>query len=85
VVNVHADETPATRTIRAAIRAALHGAADVQANLEGDALRILAQAIRGLEVSGDLSSALRELGRNLNQHFDDLKRVPLTQGVAAQA
>jgi hypothetical protein len=77
VVNVHAEETPATRTIRAAIRAALHGGADVEANLESDALRILVQAIRGLEISRGLSPALRELGGNLNQHFDDLKRLSL--------
>jgi hypothetical protein len=73
---VHADETPATRTIQAALRAALHGSADVEANLEGDALRVLAQAIRGFEISRDLSPALQELGRNLNQHFDDLKQAP---------
>lgn len=73
---VHADETPATRTIQAALRAALHGGDDVEANLEGDALRVLAQAIRGLEISSGLSPALLELGRNLNQHFDDLKQVP---------
>jgi hypothetical protein len=72
---VHADETPATRTIRAAIRAALRGGS-VEANLDGDALRILAQAIRGLEISRDLSPALQELGWKLNQHFDDLKQVP---------
>jgi hypothetical protein len=84
VLGVHADETPATRTIRAAIRAALHGDADVEANLEGDALRILAQAIRGLEISVGLSPALRELGGNLNQHFDDLKPVPLAQVTAAR-
>jgi hypothetical protein len=76
VRRVHADETPATRTIQAAIRAALHGRAEVDANLEGDALRVLAQAIRGLEISQGLSPALQELGRNLNQHFDDLKQVP---------
>jgi hypothetical protein len=73
---LHADETPTTRTIQAAIRAALHGGADVEANLEGDALRILAQAIRGLEISRGLSPALQELGGKLNQHFDDLKEVP---------
>jgi len=84
VVSVHADETPATRTIRAAIRAALHGGADVEANLEGDALRILAQAIRGLEISGGLSPALRDLGAKLNQHFDELKSVSIAQGVAAR-
>ena len=72
---VHADETPATRTIQAALRAALHGSADVEANLEGDALRVLAQAIRGLEISRGLSPALQELGRNLNQHFDDLRQA----------
>ena len=76
---VHADETPATRTIQAAIRVALHGGADVEANLEGDALRVLAQAIRGLEISRGLSPALRELGGNLNQHFDDLKPVSGTR------
>jgi hypothetical protein len=75
VLVVHADETPATRTIQAAIRVALHGGADVEANLEGDALRVLAQAIRGLEISRGVSPALRELGGNLNQHFDDLKPV----------
>jgi hypothetical protein len=84
VVNLHADETPTTRTIRAAIRAALHGGADVGANLEGNALRILAQAIRGLELTGGLSPALAELAANLNQHFDELKSVFLAQGVAAQ-
>ena len=73
---VHADETPTTRTIQAAIRAALDGDTEVEANLEGDALRVLAQAIRGLEISHGLSPALRELGRKLNQHFDDLKQVP---------
>ena len=62
-----------TRTIRAAIRAALDGGSGVQANLEGDALRILAQAIRGLEISSGLSPALRQLGGNLNHHFDDLR------------
>lgn len=76
VRHVHADETPATRTIQAAIRAALHGGAAVEANLEGDALRVLAQAIRGIEISQGLSPALAELGRNLNQHFDDLKEAP---------
>jgi hypothetical protein len=76
VRRVHADETPATRTIQAAIRAALHGGAEVEANLEGDALRVLAQALRGLEIDQGLSPALQELGRNLNQHFDDLKKVP---------
>ena len=76
VRRVHADGTPATRTIQAAIRAALHGGAEVEANLEGDALRVLAQAIRGLEISQGLSPALQELGRNLSQHFDDLKQVP---------
>jgi len=75
VRHVHADETPATRTIQAAIRAALDGAADVEANLAGSALRVLAQAIRGLEISHGLSSALHELARNLNQHFDDLKEL----------
>lgn len=73
---VHADETPTTRTIQAAIRAALYGGDEVEANLEGEALRVLAQAIRGLEISRSLSPALQELGRNLNQHFDDLKQVP---------
>jgi hypothetical protein len=76
VRGVHADDTPATRTIQAAIRVALHGGADVDANLEGDALRVLAQAIRGLEISRDLSPTLRDLARNLTQHFDDLKQVP---------
>jgi hypothetical protein len=76
VRGVHADDTPATRTIQAAIRVALHGGVDVDANLQGDALRVLAQAIRGLEISRDLSPALRELARNLTQHFDDLKQVP---------
>ena len=76
VAAVHADETPATRTIRAAIRAALDGGSGVEANLEGDALRILAQAIRGIEISSGLSPALKQLGGNLNQHFDDLKPVP---------
>jgi len=75
VRHVHADETPATRTIQAAIRAALDGGAQVEANLEGDALPVLAQAIRGLQISHSLSPALQELRRNLNQHFDDLKRV----------
>jgi hypothetical protein len=75
VVVVHADETPSTRTIRAAIRAALYGGSDVEANLEGDALRVLAQAIRGLEISRGLSPALRELSGNLNQHFEDSKPV----------
>jgi hypothetical protein len=79
VVNLHADETPTTRTIRAAIRAALHGGADVGANLEANALRILAQAIRGLELTGGLSPALAELAANLNQHFDELKSVFLAQ------
>jgi hypothetical protein len=37
---------------------------------------VLAQAIRGLEISRDLSPALRELARNLTQHFDDVKQVP---------
>ena len=73
---MHADETPATRTIRAAIRAALYGGTGVEANLEGDALRILAQAIRGLEISNGLSPALQQLGGNLSHHFDDLKPVP---------
>ena len=72
----HADETPATRKIQAAIRGALHGGAAVDADLEGNALRVLAQAIRGLEISRGLSPALQELGWNLNQHFDDLKQVP---------
>jgi hypothetical protein len=76
---VHADETPATRTIQAALRAALHGGADVEANLEGDALRVLAQAIRGFEISRGLSPALQDLGRNLNQHFDDLKQASAPQ------
>ena len=75
VRHVHVDETPAARTIRAAIRSALHGDAAVEANLEGDALRLLAQAIRGLEISRDLSPALQELARKLNLHFDDLKRA----------
>ena len=75
VRGVHADDTPATRTIQAAIRVALHGGADVDASLQGDALRVLAQAIRGLEISRDLSPALRELAGNLTQHFDDLKQV----------
>jgi hypothetical protein len=75
VRGVHADDTPATRTIQAAIRVALHGGADVDASLQGDALRVLAQAIRGLEISRDLSPALRELAGNLNQHFDELKQV----------
>ena len=73
VVIVHVDETPSTRTLRAAIRVALHGGSDVEANLEGDALRVLAQAIRGLEISNGLSPALMELSGNLNQHFEDLK------------
>lgn len=73
VVVVHADETPSTRTIRAAIRAALYGGSAVEANLEGDALRVLAQAIRGLELTSGLSPALVELAGNLNQHFEDLK------------
>ena len=72
---LHVDETPSVRTIRAAIRSALHGDTAVEANLEGDALRLLAQAIRGLEISRDLSPALQELGRKLNLHFDDLKRT----------
>ena len=76
VVVVHADETPATRTIRAAIRAALYGGTGVEANLEGDALRIVAQALRGLEISRGLSPALQKLGGNLSHHFDDLKPVP---------
>jgi hypothetical protein len=75
VRHVHADETPATRTIQAAIRAALHGGADVDADLHGDALHVLAQAIRRLEISQGLSPALQELGWNLNQHFDDLRQV----------
>ena len=75
VAVVHADETPSTRTIRAAIRAALYGGSEVEANLEGDALRVLAQAIRGLEISRGLSPALRELSGNLNNHFEDLKSV----------
>jgi hypothetical protein len=75
VRQVHIDETRAARTIRAAIRSALHGDTAVEANLEDDALRLLAQAIRGLEISRDLSPALQELGRNLNLHFDDLKRT----------
>jgi hypothetical protein len=73
VVVVHADETPSTRTIRAAIRVALHGGSAVEANLEGDALRVLAQAIRGLEISSGLSPALMELSGNLSKHFEDLK------------
>jgi hypothetical protein len=79
VRQVHTDETRATRTVRAAIRGALRGDTAVEANLEGDALRLLAQAIRGLELSRDLSPALRELGRKLNLHFDALKR-PLAEG-----
>ena len=75
VRSVHADDTSATRTIQAAIRVALHGGADVDANFQGDALLVLAQAIRGLEISRDLSPALHELARNLTQHFDDLRRV----------
>ena len=73
VRHVHADETPATRTIQAAIRAALDGRADVHAELRGDTLRVLAQAIRGLALSRGLSPALQELGWNLSQHFDELK------------
>lgn len=73
VRGVHADVTPATRTIQAAIRVALHGGTDVDANFQGDALRVLAQAIRGLEISRDLSPTLHELARNLSQHFDDLR------------
>jgi hypothetical protein len=76
VSDVHADETPATRTIQAAIRAALHGGAEVEANLEGDALRVLAQAIRGLEISRGISPALMDLSGKLSHHFDDLKPVP---------
>jgi len=76
VSDVHADETPATRTIQAAIRAALYGGAEVEANLEGDALRVLAQAIRGLEISRGISPALMDLSGKLNLHFDDLKPVP---------
>jgi hypothetical protein len=76
VSDVHADETPATRTIQAAIRAALHGGAEVEANLEGDALRVLALAIRGLEISRGISPALMDLSGKLNLHFDDLKPVP---------
>ena len=75
VVIVHVDETLSTRTIRAAIRAALDGGSDVEANLERDALRVLAQAIRGLEIRSGLSPALVELSGNLNQHFEDLKPV----------
>jgi len=82
VVDVHTDETPTTRTIRAAIRAALYGGAEVEANLEGDALRIIAQAIRGLELGPGLSPALRQLGSNLSHHFDDLKPVPEGPGEA---
>jgi hypothetical protein len=37
---------------------------------------VLAQAIRGLEISRDLSPTLRDLARNLTQHFDDLKQSP---------
>ena len=74
VRHVHAEQTPATRTIQAAIRAALDGGADVEAKLEGDALRVLAQAIRGLEITQGLSPALQELAWTLNQHFDDLKK-----------
>jgi hypothetical protein len=84
VVVVHADETPSTRTIRAAIRVALHGDSDVEANLEGDALRVLAQAIRGLEISSGLSPALMELSGNLSQHFEDLKPVPKLERVDAR-
>jgi hypothetical protein len=84
VVSVHADETPTTRTIRAAIRAALHGGTAVEANLEGEALRVLAAALRGLEISSGLSPALRDLGAKLNQHFDELKSVSMAQGVAAR-
>jgi hypothetical protein len=76
VRRVHADGTPATRTIQGAIRAALHGGAEVEANLGGEALRVLAHAIRGLQISHSLSPALQELRQNLNQHFDDLKQVP---------
>jgi hypothetical protein len=75
VMMVHADETPSTRMLRAAIRVALHGGTGVEANLEGDALRVLAQAIRGIEISNGLSPALMELSGNLNQHFEDLKPV----------
>ena len=76
VSDVHADETPATRTIQAAIRAALYGGAEVEANLEGDALRVLAQAIRGLEISRGISPALMDLSGKLSHHFDDLKPAP---------
>jgi hypothetical protein len=79
VVVVHADETPTTRTIRAAIRAALYGSTGVEANLEGDALRILAQAIRGHEISSGLSPALQQLGGNLSHHFYDLKAGSLAR------
>ena len=72
VRHVHGDETPTTRTIQAAIRAALDGGAELEAKLQGDALRVLAQAIRGLEISQGLSPALRELAWDLNKHFDDL-------------
>ena len=48
----------------------------MEANLEGNALRILAQAIRGLEISSGLSPALQQLAGNLNHHFDELKPVP---------
>jgi hypothetical protein len=75
VRGLHADQTPATRTIQAAVRAALDGDDAVEANLEGDALRVIAKAIRGLEISGSLSPALKDLCRKLNQHFDDLKRA----------
>jgi hypothetical protein len=77
---VHADASVATRTIQGAIRTALYGGAAVEANLEGDALRVLAQAVRGLEISRGLSPALHELGRNLNQHFDDLKEARSAPG-----
>jgi hypothetical protein len=75
VRHVHADETPAARTIRAAIRSALDGDTAVEANLEGDSLRLLAAAIRGLEISRDVSPALQQLSRNLSLHFDDRKRA----------
>jgi hypothetical protein len=75
VRHVHADETPTTRTIQTAIGAALHGGAAVDANLDADALHVLAQAIRGIEIRQGLSPTLQELGSNLNQHFDDLGRI----------
>ena len=56
----------------------------MEANLEGDALRILAAALRGLEINSGLSPALRDLGAKLNQHFDELKSLSMPQGVAAR-